>query len=58
VIPIPDEKWGEVPKALVVLKPNAAVTESELIEEASGCFGYFAYVFWTSPVAWARFTLD
>ena len=32
VIPVPDPKWGEVPKALVVLKPNAAVTESELIE--------------------------
>ena len=32
VIPVPDEKWGEVPKALVVLKPNAGVTESELIE--------------------------
>jgi fatty-acyl-CoA synthase len=31
VIPVPDEKWGEVPKALVALKPNAAVTESELI---------------------------
>jgi fatty-acyl-CoA synthase len=32
VIPVPDEKWGEVPKALVVLKPNAVVTEAELIE--------------------------
>jgi len=32
VIPVPDEKWGEVPKALVVLKPNAVATESELIE--------------------------
>ena len=32
VIPVPDKKWGEVPKALVVLKPNAVVTESELIE--------------------------
>ena len=32
VIPVPDEKWGEVPKALVVLKPNAAATEAELIE--------------------------
>jgi fatty-acyl-CoA synthase len=32
VLPVPDEKWGEVPKALVVLKPNAAATESELIE--------------------------
>jgi fatty-acyl-CoA synthase len=32
VIPVPDEKWGEVPKALVVLRPNMAVTEPELIE--------------------------
>jgi fatty-acyl-CoA synthase len=32
VIPVPDEKWGEVPKALVVLKPNAVPTEPELIE--------------------------
>ena len=32
VIPVPDQKWGEVPKGLVVLKPNAAATEAELIE--------------------------
>jgi fatty-acyl-CoA synthase len=32
VIPVPDEKWGEVPRALVVLKPTANATESELIE--------------------------
>jgi acyl-CoA synthetase (AMP-forming)/AMP-acid ligase II len=32
VIPVPDEEWGEVPKALVVLKPSAQVTETELIE--------------------------
>jgi fatty-acyl-CoA synthase len=32
VIPVPDSKWGEVPKALVVLKPNGSATESELIE--------------------------
>jgi fatty-acyl-CoA synthase len=32
VIPVPDEKWGEVPKALVVLKPGAQSRESELIE--------------------------
>jgi fatty-acyl-CoA synthase len=32
VIPVPDAKWGEVPKALVVLKPGAAATEPELIE--------------------------
>ena len=32
VIPVPDEKWGEVPKALIVLKLNASVTEAELID--------------------------
>ncbi|MEN3331338.1 MAG: hypothetical protein V7641_703 [Blastocatellia bacterium] len=30
VIAIPDEKWGEVPKALVVLKPGQSLTEEEL----------------------------
>ena len=32
VIPVPDEKWGEVPKALVILKPGAQAGEIELIE--------------------------
>jgi fatty-acyl-CoA synthase len=32
VIPVPDEKWGEVPKALVVLKPSLSATEAELTE--------------------------
>ena len=32
VIGIPDEKWGETVKALVVLAPGAQVTERELIE--------------------------
>jgi fatty-acyl-CoA synthase len=32
VIPVPDEKWGEVPKALVVLKPGSRATEAELLE--------------------------
>jgi fatty-acyl-CoA synthase len=32
VIPLPHEKWGEVPKALVVRKPGAHVTEPELLE--------------------------
>jgi len=32
VIPVPDEKWGEVPTALVVLKPAAEATEPELLE--------------------------
>ncbi len=32
VIPVPDERWGEVPKALVVMKPGVSATESELLE--------------------------
>jgi fatty-acyl-CoA synthase len=31
VIGIPDEKWGETIKALVVLRPGVAATEAELI---------------------------
>jgi fatty-acyl-CoA synthase len=31
VIPVPDEKWGEVPKALVVLKPGSQLNESDLL---------------------------
>jgi fatty-acyl-CoA synthase len=32
VIPVPDGKWGEVPRALVVLKPHSSATEPELLE--------------------------
>ena len=32
IIPVPDPVWGEVPKALVVLKPNMKAGETELIE--------------------------
>lgn len=32
VMGVPDEKWGEVGKAFVVLKPNATATAEELIE--------------------------
>ncbi len=32
VVPVPDEKWGEVPKALVVLKPGQQATERELLD--------------------------
>lgn len=32
VIAVPDDKWGEVPKGLVVLKPGMTATEQELLE--------------------------
>jgi fatty-acyl-CoA synthase len=32
VIPVPHPKWGEVPKALIVLKPGAKAAEEELLE--------------------------
>jgi fatty-acyl-CoA synthase len=32
VIPVPDQKWGEVPRALVVLKPETRATEAELLD--------------------------
>jgi fatty-acyl-CoA synthase len=32
VVAVPDEKWGERPKAFVVLKPGESVTEQEIIE--------------------------
>ena len=32
VIAVPDEKWGEVPKAFVTLKPGESATESEIVE--------------------------
>jgi fatty-acyl-CoA synthase len=32
VIGVPDEKWGETVKALIVLRPEAAATERELID--------------------------
>jgi acyl-CoA synthetase (AMP-forming)/AMP-acid ligase II len=32
VIPVADAKWGEVPKALIVMKPGATASEEELID--------------------------
>ncbi|HSF83635.1 MAG TPA: long-chain fatty acid--CoA ligase [Anaerolineales bacterium] len=36
VIGVPDEKWGEVGKACVVLKPGAVVSEAELLKVMAG----------------------
>jgi fatty-acyl-CoA synthase len=32
IIAAPDDRWGEVPAAIVVLKPGAQATEAELVE--------------------------
>jgi fatty-acyl-CoA synthase len=32
VIPVPDAKWGETPKAVVVLKPGATATAQQLLD--------------------------
>jgi fatty-acyl-CoA synthase len=32
VIAVRDDKWGEVPKGVVILKPACVATEAELIE--------------------------
>jgi len=32
VVPVPDDRWGEVAKALVVLKPGAAATEADVLQ--------------------------
>ena len=32
VIPVPDQKWGEVPRALIVLKPGTTLTETDLLD--------------------------
>jgi fatty-acyl-CoA synthase len=36
VVPIPDEKWGEVPKAFVTLKPQREASAEEIIEHCRG----------------------
>jgi acyl-CoA synthetase (AMP-forming)/AMP-acid ligase II len=41
VIGVPDEKWGETVKALVVLTPGASATEHELIEHCRGRLAHF-----------------
>ena len=41
VIPVPDEKWGEVPKGLVVVKPGCELSESELLEFCRSRLAHF-----------------
>ena len=41
VIGVPDEKWGETVKALVVLAPGATVDERELMEHCRGRLAHF-----------------
>ena len=41
IIPVPDKMWGEVPKALVVLKPNQQAGEIELIEHCRSHLAHY-----------------
>ncbi len=41
VIAIPDEKWGEVPKAFVTLKPGATASAEEIIEHVRSRIAHY-----------------
>ena len=41
VVAIPDEKWGERPKAFVTLKPGAPATESEIVDFCRNRIAHF-----------------
>ena len=41
VIGVPDDKWGETVKALVVLKPDVSATEADIIEFSRGRLAHF-----------------
>jgi fatty-acyl-CoA synthase len=41
VIGVPHEKWGETPKALVVLRPGSAASEAELIAHCRANLAHF-----------------
>ncbi len=41
VIPVSDARWGEVPKALVVLKNGAQATELELVDFSRSCLTHY-----------------
>jgi long-chain acyl-CoA synthetase len=50
VVGVPDDKWGETPKAVIVKVPGAEVTEDELIEF---CRGQLAKFKCPTSVDWA-----
>jgi fatty-acyl-CoA synthase len=41
VVGVPDPRWGETPKAFVVLKSDAAVTAADLTAFGRGCLAHF-----------------
>ncbi|KAB2341005.1 long-chain-fatty-acid--CoA ligase [Actinomadura rudentiformis] len=41
VVAVPDEKWGERPKAFVITRPGASVTADELVEHVWGRLARF-----------------
>jgi fatty-acyl-CoA synthase len=41
VIAVPDEKWGEVPKAFVTLRPGVSANAPEIIEHVRGRIAHF-----------------
>ncbi len=41
VVAMPDEKWGERPKAFVTLKPGAPATESEIVDFCRNRIAHF-----------------
>ncbi len=41
VVAVPDEKWGERPKAFVTLKPGMRATEQEIIDHCRTVIAHF-----------------